>query len=211
MHFGFASFHSPLEIGTIRRDSSNSYYREHPGESPHILVASMTHPGVFQPVAAGLETSRTPAKVRQELFQGGEAVDILNFRDKSSQRRDIAYWKVLGFIGQLAKEVLYLFLHLFNSSIQSPNPFSQNGYLSCQGWLPLNYSHTNLSCFYEGFSHNLPYFVPAGISQGFTHLFFPSVANIVRTRIGYKESEGGRGIELVKNSNKFREKGERVS
>jgi len=37
------------------------------------------------------------------------------------------------------------------------------------------------------------------------------VANIVRTRIGYKESEGGRGIELVKNSNKFREKGERVS
>ena len=54
----------------------------------------MAHPGVFQPVVTGLEALGTPAGMGQELFQSSKAVDILNFGDEGSQRRDVTYREV---------------------------------------------------------------------------------------------------------------------
>jgi hypothetical protein len=92
VHFSFASLHPSLEIGSISGHGSDSNYREHPNNPADILVTSMTHPGVFQPVVTGLEALRTPAEMGQ-LFQGSKAVDILSFRDEGSQGRDVTYGK----------------------------------------------------------------------------------------------------------------------
>lgn len=65
--------------------------------------------------SSGLETLRAPAKMGQKLFQGGKAMDILDLRDKGSQRRDIAYREVLRLIRQLVEKVSYLLLYPPNS------------------------------------------------------------------------------------------------
>jgi hypothetical protein len=96
VHFSFASLYPSLEIGPISRHGSYSNYGEHPNNPADILVTSMTHLGVFQPVVAGLETLRTPAEMRQELFQGSKAVDIPSFRDEGSQGRNVPMGKSSG-------------------------------------------------------------------------------------------------------------------
>ena len=111
-------------------------------------------------LVASLEALRTPAEMGEGMFQGGKAVDILNFRDEGSQRRDITYGKVFRLIRQPVKKVGYLLLHSLNSCCQSCDSFPQDGYLNCQGWLSLKYSHTTLGCLYQGFSHNFPHSAP---------------------------------------------------
>jgi hypothetical protein len=60
VHFSFASLDPSLEIGPISGHGSYSSYGEHPNNPADILVTSMTHLGVFQPVVTGLEALRTP-------------------------------------------------------------------------------------------------------------------------------------------------------
>jgi len=126
MHFGFAYFHPSLEIGSISGHGSYGNYREHPNNPANILIASMAHSGMLQPIVATLEASRAPAKMGEEMFQGGKAMNILNFRDEGCQRRDITYGKVFRLIGQPAKKVSYLLLHSLNSCCQSRNSFPQD-------------------------------------------------------------------------------------
>ncbi len=187
VHFGLTRFYSTLEIGTVSGHGSNSNDREHPDNPPHILIASMAHPGMLQPVVTGLEASWAPAKMGEELFQGGKTVDILNLSNKGCQGGDISYREIFGIVGQLLKKFGYFLLYPLDSRYQGCKPFSQDRHLDPQGWLSLEYSYSILGCFYHGFSHNLPYSASAGTSQSLGHLCFSSLGNILRTGIGYKE------------------------
>ena len=85
----------------------------------------------------------------QKLFQGGKAMDILDFRDEGSQRSNIPYRKVFRLIRQLVEKVSYFLFHPFNSSRQAHDSFTQDGYSDCQSWLFLKHSNTVLGCFYQ--------------------------------------------------------------
>ena len=63
VHFCFTFSNPKLEVRPVSRYKPNSPYRQHPDNFPHILVAGMVHPGMFQPVATSLEALRTPAKM----------------------------------------------------------------------------------------------------------------------------------------------------
>jgi hypothetical protein len=49
-----------------------------------MLITGMTHPWVFQTEVSGLETLRTPAKMRQEFLKRGKSVDISYFGNDGS-------------------------------------------------------------------------------------------------------------------------------
>jgi hypothetical protein len=203
VHFCFAFFDSTFEVCTVSRQDPNSSYGQHPDEPPHVNIAGVAHLRVLQTIVAGLKSSRAPAKMGQELLQGGKTMDISNLRDNGSQRRHMTYGEVLRLVGQLREEISYFLLHSSNGRLQSQKPFSEDRYFDTQSWLSLKDSNSVVCCLYEGFGHAFSHPTWADSRQGLRYLPLPGPKHRFWPGEGDKNSQRACGVELLEDLVKF--------
>jgi len=70
VHLLLAGGGAPQEVVPVGRDRPDGLDSEHPHHSAYIGVTCMAHAWVLQAEAPALDGLRTPAEVREELFEG---------------------------------------------------------------------------------------------------------------------------------------------